>query len=140
MPHTPETLTEADEALIEEFFERQNEIWKSETGFSIAQCKEEEKELLRTILTKKNAEKEAYAAENVREEGERYEPLVAFVASFKKRAWDAWKPVQLFRSDRQVEDDELRKDMLDALNDEAQELLQALHPTNEPLTESLNEI
>lgn len=60
---------------------------------------------------------------------EKYEPLVEFVKSFKKRAWDAWKPVQMFRSDREVEDDEIRRELLEELNDEAEQLLCDLDQT-----------
>ena len=39
------------EEIVEGFFEEQNNIWKSETGLSIPQCKEAEKKLLTNFLT-----------------------------------------------------------------------------------------
>lgn len=36
--------------IVEEFFEAQNNIWKSETGLSIAECKQAETGLLIQIL------------------------------------------------------------------------------------------
>lgn len=47
-----------NEETVKKFFEEQNNIWKSEAGLSIAQCKKDEKKLLRIILTTKDQEKE----------------------------------------------------------------------------------
>lgn len=37
--------------MVDKFFDDQNNIWKSETGLTIAECKKAEKELLQSLLT-----------------------------------------------------------------------------------------
>lgn len=50
--------------------------------------------------------------------------LLDFVKSFEKRAYDAWKPVQLFRSDSEVEIDEIKRELLEKINEECKAILE----------------
>jgi len=54
---------------------------------------------------------------------EKYEALLDFVKSFGPRAYKAWKPVQVFRSDEQVAIDEVKSELLDQIRDEAEGIL-----------------
>ena len=79
-----------------------------------------------TSLTQKHQEEIEKARGGERE---KYEPFIDFTKSFEKKSYDAWKPIKFFRSDRQFEDDEVRQAVLEALWDEAKDLLQALTHT-----------
>ena len=57
---------------------------------------------------------------------DKYELCLDFVKSFEKRAWDAWKPVQVFRSNQQVEIDEIKHELLDSINDEAKSIIEQM--------------
>lgn len=65
---------------------------------------------------------------------EAIEGLLEFAKSFEKKAWDAWKPVQMFRSDNEVELDEIKRELLDEINEEAKAVVQdaeeLLNPSN----------
>ena len=58
-----------------------------------------------------------------------YECLLDFVKSFKQKAYDAWKPVQMFRSDNQVKIDEIKREVLEELEQEALSVLEMIGET-----------
>lgn len=73
-------------------------------------------------------EKEREREEEIRNEvEEKYNDAVEWIKSFEQKAYDAWKPVQMFRTDKQVEDDEIRMELLEAINEEAKAIIQDLN-------------
>ena len=63
-------------------------------------------------------------------QSEKYEMLLDFVKSFKRRAYDAWKPVRVFRSDEQVLRDEIKEDIYNELEVEANNILESIGENN----------
>jgi len=57
---------------------------------------------------------------------DKYELCLDFLKSFEQRAWDAWKPVQIFRSNEDVRIDEIKCELLEAINDEAKSIIKEI--------------
>ena len=66
------------------------------------------------------------------------ENLLDFAKSFEKRSDDAWKPFQLFRSDSEVEIDEIKRELLEELNEEAKISVSYVEELLTPPTEDKN--
>lgn len=60
-----------------------------------------------------------------------FEMLLDFAKSLEDKAYDAWKPVQCFRSDSEVEVDEIKREVLEAIWDEIKPTVEELTKTQE---------